>query len=232
MRSDFLDLKKYNTDKISNRFFESYDPIFAEYVDKEINLLELGVLEGGSVLLWRDYFPKGQIFGLDLKIPPQLQGEERIHVFEGSQADTAFLSQVAANASGGFDIIIDDASHIGTLTKIAFWHLFDNYLKPGGLYVIEDWGTGYWSDWPGGARFNPGGRLRNSARALIERRGAPDAEYFYSHPFGMVGFVKQLIDEQGYANLSRGSLASTHAERRSKFQSVTVTAAMVIIKKC
>jgi spermidine synthase len=49
-------------------------------------------------------------------------------------------------APEGFDIIIDDASHFGDLTKIAFWHLFDNHLKPSGLYVIEDWGTGYWSD--------------------------------------------------------------------------------------
>jgi hypothetical protein len=45
-------------------------------------------------------------------------------------------------APEGFDIIIDDASHIGELTKTAFWHLFDNHLKPNGLYAIEDWGTG------------------------------------------------------------------------------------------
>jgi hypothetical protein len=232
MRSQYLDLKKYGTDKIPNGFFDTYDPVFADYVDKELNLLELGVLDGGSMLLWRDYFPKGQIFGVDLKLPPQLQGEDRIHLFQGSQADPGFLSQVAAHASGGFDIIIDDASHMGRLTSIGFWHLFDNHLKPGGLYIIEDWGTGYWSDWPDGAHFNPGGRLRNAARALIERRGPHQGTYFHSHPFGMVGFVKQLIDEQGYANLSRGALASTRAERGSRFQSVTVTAAMVIVKKC
>ena len=37
-------------------------------------------------------------------------------------------------APEGFDIIIDDASHFGDLTKIAFWHLFDNHLKPSELY--------------------------------------------------------------------------------------------------
>ena len=58
-------------------------------------------------------------------------------------------------APEGFDIIIDDASHFGDLTKIAFWHLLDNHLKPSGLYVIEDWGTGYWSDWPGGKSDRP-----------------------------------------------------------------------------
>jgi len=58
-------------------------------------------------------------------------------------------------APEGFDIIIDDASHFGDLTKIAFWHLFDNHLKPSGLYVIEDWGTGYWSDWTDGKTYRP-----------------------------------------------------------------------------
>ncbi len=92
---------------------------------------------------------------IDIKLQRQFVNEERIQVFEGSQADTVFLSEVAhETAPEGFDIIIDDASHLGELTKIAFWHLFDNHLKPGGLYVIEDWGTGYWSDWPDGMTFD------------------------------------------------------------------------------
>lgn len=53
-------------------------------------------------------------------------------------------------APGGFDIIIDDSSHIGEFTKTAFWHLVDSHLKPGGIYAIEDWFTGYWDDWSDG----------------------------------------------------------------------------------
>jgi len=40
---------------------------------------------------------------------------------------------------------------LNALTRRSFWHFFQHHLKPGGLYVIEDWGTGYWSDWPDGA---------------------------------------------------------------------------------
>ena len=46
------------------------------------------------------------------------------------------------------------------LTKMAFWHLFDNHLKPNGLYVIEDWGTSYWDDWPDGKNFDLESYLR------------------------------------------------------------------------
>lgn len=231
MRSQSLNLTQYHTDKIVNNYLPTYDPFFAEYVDREINLLEIGILDGGSLLLWRDYFPKGHIFGIDLNVPPQLAGEERIKLFRGSQTDTSFLSDVASNAPGGFDIIIDDASHIGSFTKVAFWHLFENHLKPGGLYVIEDWGTGYFEKNWRGALYQPRDKLRNLILKLAERLGAWDAEYFYSHPFGMAGLVKQLVDEQAYASLSAGSLARS-PERRSKFQSVTVTAPMVIVRKC
>ena len=82
------------------------------------------------------------ITGIDIHPPEAFQTTERIQVFQGDQADTTFLSNVAKQvAPDGFDIIIDDASHIGEFTKKAFWHLFDNHLKSGGLYAIADWYT-------------------------------------------------------------------------------------------
>lgn len=230
MRSQLLDLKKYDTDKIPHEYLQFYDPVFSEYAEKEINLLELGILEGGSLMLWRDYFPQGHIFGIDLRIPPKFTNQERIRVFEGSQTDTDFLSKVAANAPGGFDIIIDDASHMGKPTRISFWHLFDHHLKAGGIYVIEDWGTGYWGDWPDGEVFNSNHKLRRAALGLVERLGLWKGRYFYNHSFGMVGFIKQLVDEQGYGDLSRAAM-TRRPSRASKFQSLLITPAMVFIRK-
>ncbi|MCK4913151.1 MAG: hypothetical protein KAS69_00960 [Planctomycetes bacterium] len=72
----------------------------------------------------------------------------RIIVYEGHQEDTDLLDRIGKeSAPQGFDIIVDDCSHLAELTSRSFWHLFDNHLKPGGLYVIEDWGTGYTNDW-------------------------------------------------------------------------------------
>ena len=157
MRSAELDLKLYDSDKIGGGLLGPYDKVFAPWVGKEIVLLELGVQKGASLLLWRDYFLKGQIVGIDIRLPAGFNPGERIRVYEGSQADPAFLTRVAEEtAPEGFDIIIDDASHLGELTKTAFWHLFDNHLKPGGVYAIEDWCTGYLDDWPDGRELDLG----------------------------------------------------------------------------
>jgi hypothetical protein len=118
MRSKQLNLDVYDTDKIKLRYLEVYDPILVPWIGKEITLLEIGVFRGGSLKLWRDYFPGGTIVGIDRKLPQHLQLGKRIQVFEGRQADKEFLSKVASEtARDGFDIIIDDASHIGELTR-------------------------------------------------------------------------------------------------------------------
>ena len=118
MRSQQLILGQYDTDKITNRYLERYDPILQPWVDKKITLLEIGIYRGGSLLLWRDYFSQGTIVGVDVALPKDFAPPDRIHVYEGSQADTRFLTEVANKvAPEGFDIIIDDASHNGELTK-------------------------------------------------------------------------------------------------------------------
>ncbi len=199
MRSKELNLDSYNTDKITHRYLDVYDPILAPWVGGHIKLLEIGVHKGGSLKLWRDYFPLGVIFGIDIKLPEHFVAGERIQVFEGSQSDKRFLSEVANKvAPEGFDIIIDDASHIGELTKTAFWHLFDSHLKPGGLYVIEDWGTGYLDDFPDGKRLDSVNSPVSSGQSLLsavasERMKIP----FPCHSYGMVGFIKEFFPEPG-----------------------------------
>jgi hypothetical protein len=241
LRSLELSLDDYDTDKISNRNLKAYDPIFEPYVQKKIALLELGIKNGGSLLLWRDYFPFGTIAGIDIKLPSDFDSGERIQIFEGDQTDTQFLSQVADSvAPEGFDIIIDDASHIGELTKITFWHLFDNHLKQNGIYAIEDWETGYLDGWHDGKRVNPKSQQKfkqNRFRLSLSKVARDKLGLRFpmrSHSYGMVGFIKQLIDEQGAAHVTGGSLNAMLDEksvRASKFESMLITAGIVFIKK-
>jgi hypothetical protein len=230
MRSKELNLSAYDTDKIKFSYLEIYDPILAPWVDKDVKLLEVGVHRGGSLKLWRDYFPRGTIVGIDRKLPEHFEREARIQVFEGKQQDPGFLSRVASTiAPEGFDIIIDDASHFADVTKLTFWHLFEHHLKPGGLYAIEDWGTGYLDDWPDGRRFNPRLPILRRIRSLLpeslrKRIKAP----FPCHAYGMVGFIKELVDEQGADSIAAGRKAPP---RRSKFRDLLISHGIVFVIK-
>ena len=195
-------------------YLRIYEKLFEPLRGKPLALLELGVMEGGSVRAWEAYFPNARIAGVDLELP-KLCVSDRVRLFKGDQADIDLLARAAAEvAPEGFDIIIDDCAHIGSAAKASFWYLFENHLKPGGLYSIEDWGTGYWPTWPDGRR------------VVVE----PDTERrMPSHDAGMVGFIKQLIDELGVADIKEGHTAPP--PRESKFAEMLIYFGLCIIRK-
>jgi hypothetical protein len=149
-----IDPKGFDSEMKSAYHLEVYEELFEHLVDKEIRLLELGIYQGKSLLLYRDYFEKGRIIGLDMN-PIQIDDSTgRIRTYVGYQQDIALLNRIAQEeAPDGFDVIIDDCSHIAEPTRIAFWHLFVNHLKPGGIYAIEDIGTAFIDDFPDGGRY-------------------------------------------------------------------------------
>jgi SAM-dependent methyltransferase len=208
-RSEELDLGRYDTDKVPNGYLRIYDRIFEPLIDRPVKLLELGVRSGGSLRLWRDYFPRGIVAGLDVEPLANAQDEERLRIYRGPQEDTALLSRIAAEvAPDGFDIVIDDGSHIAAPTRTCFWHLFDHHLKSGGLFAIEDWGTGYWGRWPDGRAW---------------QAGEP-------HHAGMVGFIKELVDEQGAHDLTRGWYDEPW-ERSSRFESIYLVSSIAVVTR-
>ena len=142
---------RHGTDKSSAQ--HNYCPIYERYFQHIRNsplvLLELGVggydrpdIGGHSLRTWAEYFPQGRIYGIDIH-DKEFLNNDRIKTFMCSQDDPIRLREIL-NEIHSPDIIIDDASHISPLTIKAFNILFPS-LKSGGIYVIEDVHTSYWS---------------------------------------------------------------------------------------
>src|SRR5215212_2620700 len=100
----FLEIAKRTNAYKPDSYLQVYEKMFEPLRHRELALLELGILNGGSLRTWADYFPYGRIAGIDLN-PPELPPHRRIHMFKGDQADTGVLSRAAAEvAPNGFDI--------------------------------------------------------------------------------------------------------------------------------
>jgi glycosyltransferase involved in cell wall biosynthesis/Flp pilus assembly protein TadD/SAM-dependent methyltransferase len=206
--SSTLSATGYDTDK-SPAYLKYYERYFSSIAGSPVRLLELGVLNGGSLYLWRDYFKKGIIVGLDVNEVNINDPSSRIRFYKGLQQDTSLLDRIRKEcAPEGFDIVIDDASHIGDLSRLSFRHLFRNHLKPGGIYVIEDWGTGYWESFPDGKAYKQG----------------------ENHLAGMVGFVKELIDECGMADITHPKRGNA-TQKESIFEKMEIRHGQVFIVK-
>ncbi len=192
-------------------YLAEYERLFAPMRKTPLRLLELGVKFGASMFLWSDYFPNASIVGLDIADrPARFPPDKRVHFVQGSQDDPAALDRCMAVAGGPFDIIVDDASHIGRLSAASFAYLFPRALKPRGFYVIEDICTAFLPEFADSEPFSPppighqqdgqpsSGRQAGIAKRLFGRVAAPaapqDVRRFSSHQAGMVGVVKQLFD--------------------------------------
>jgi hypothetical protein len=132
-------------------YLDIYDRHFSPWRGKAVRFLEIGVFQGGSLQLWRNYFgERATIFGIDIDPACSGRADAPNQVRIGSQEDPSFLTGVVAEM-GPPDIILDDGSHIGRHQTASFKALFP-LLAEGGLYVIEDLCTSYWPDHEGGYR--------------------------------------------------------------------------------
>lgn len=120
-----------------------YDDLLSNYIDKDINLLELGVLCGGSIIAWHKVLEKAKIFGIDcdfsrLKYLNLNEQNDRIKLFDIKlyMPNTQLIVDEQLKDLT-FDIIVDDASHDPNHQFSAFKIFFER-LKPQGIYVIED----------------------------------------------------------------------------------------------
>lgn len=170
---------KYGTDKSSvhqfngRTFLDIYEKYFQDYTDKNIVFLEIGVLNGSSLRVWDEFFVNSKIIGIDIDPSKKQHESKNIEVFIGSQDSENLKNEILNKYSDGFDIILDDGSHINTLTMASF-NLYFPKLKKGGLYIIEDthctYGKDFWSHFTDAVRTWPGMTLNDPNLSFDNKR--------------------------------------------------------------
>ena len=134
---------KYGGDKgkDDHKYVDAYASLFEDRRFAVKQVVELGFFRGQSIHIWHDYFPNAQIHALDLYfhydpvLLKSLQMLNRVHLHKCDAYDPKCSK--ALFTPNSVDIIIDDVIHDSRRQQMmlaVFW----DYLKPGGLYVIED----------------------------------------------------------------------------------------------
>jgi SAM-dependent methyltransferase len=135
-------------------FIEIYRKLTTE--QKIENVFEVGFFQGGMPLFLADMIAPKKIVAIDWNaasdklssVIAKSKLETKIDLIGGiDQGDTETIRAIVEKKFGKtpLDLIVDDCSHYYPQSKACFENLF-GYLKPGGKYIIEDWG---WTHWPG-----------------------------------------------------------------------------------
>jgi predicted O-methyltransferase YrrM len=162
-------------------------------------VLELGAWEGGSAAFWFEAFAPDKHVAVDLITRTDSERftsyvasrgiADRLKTYWGvDQGDRQRLREIVdSEFDGPIDLVIDDASHLYEPTKASFDELFPR-LRPGGLYVIEDWQWSY-TDFeppPSWASKTPVSRLVLELLETVGRAPTPVASMTVLHNFAAV----------------------------------------------
>ena len=132
-------------------YFEVYDRYFSKYRNTKVIFVEIGVYQGGSLQMWKQYFgPKAKIYGIDINPECKKFEDEQIEIIIGDQESKDFLKSLK-NKLPKIDILLDDGGHNMKQQINTFEVLFD-YIKQDGIYMCEDVHTSYWNGYKGGFR--------------------------------------------------------------------------------
>ena len=195
----------YSTDKLEHGYIKIYERYFESLRDKQLKILEIGIADGKSLLMWSDYFKNSTVVGIDIhKIDIKEKNLDRnnIKIHQGSQSDEKFISEII-NQYESFDIIIDDGSHLKK-DVIKRFHLLFSYLNNEGLYAVEDMQTSY-NHFFGGNPF--------------------DLKYSNSH----MNFFKHLTDRLNYQEIANPFYISNKYD--AKITNISFYHNLVFVKK-
>jgi hypothetical protein len=137
-----------NTEYLSikyDSYFPAYADLLSKYIDKPIVFVEVGIFNGGSLFMWREYFgQKARIIGIDLN--PTAKDWEKfgfeIHI--GDQSDGCFWENFYKEV-GPIDILLDDGGHTN-LQQITTSHYAIQNINDNGTLIVEDTHTSYFRE--------------------------------------------------------------------------------------
>lgn len=176
------------------QYLETYERYFSRYRGTDVVFMEIGVYQGGSLKLWKEYFGKDcTIIGVDINAECEKYKEEQIEIEIGLQESTLFWNYIKKKYPK-VDVVLDDGGHTMKQQITTFTELFP-HLSEKGVYMCEDVFTSYWPAW-GGAWGNTSTFVEFSKNLIdhMNTRFAP-AEPFWNA--GLTKGIKSVCFHEG-----------------------------------
>jgi len=134
-KSPFYSLKHSN-------YFDIYDKLLTKFIGKEMTFVEIGILDGGSLFMWRDFLGENaRIIGIDLNPEAIKWRDYGFEIFIGDQSDSEFWVNFFAEV-GSINVLLDDGGHRNDQQIITTRAALPNIID-GGLIIIEDTQTSF-----------------------------------------------------------------------------------------
>ena len=144
MKNKLIDLfynQKLKSTKYTT-YLDTYEQLFEKYKEKKITFVEIGAKNGGSLLMWKNYFSNdSRIIGIDLNPDAKKLEANGLEIFIGDQSDESFWKNFF-NEVGPVDIVLDDGGHLN-IEQIITCEMCIPNINNDGILLTEDVSTSY-----------------------------------------------------------------------------------------
>jgi hypothetical protein len=148
-------------------YFFAYNDLLGKFRGREITFIEIGVLGGGSLFMWREFLGRdARIIGIDLNPSALSLKNDGFEIYIGNQANPSFWRELFADI-GPVDVVLDDGGHTYEQQVITAHECIPN-INDGGMLIIEDTHTSYFQDYGYPSRYS----FIEWAKGVIDRINA------------------------------------------------------------
>jgi hypothetical protein len=200
MIEKYFNNSKFKSSKYE-KYFNVYAKLFSNYIGKEITFVEIGIDDGGSLEIWKNFFgQKAKIIGIDINpLCKKFENlNDNISVVIGDQSSQIFWKKFFLD-NGKVDIILDDGGHTNKQQIITTTEVIPN-INDNGIFLAEDTHTSYLKNFNSSQNFS----FINFCKTLIDdvnfkfskdfpKKNISLNEYVYSIQF-FESFVAFFID--------------------------------------
>jgi hypothetical protein len=182
------------------KYFKVYDLLFSKYINKKITFVEIGVLNGGSLKIWKNFFgKKARIIGIDVNPKCKKFQEKGIEIYIGDQGNKNFWIDFFKKI-GKVDVILDDGGHTNSQQITTTISTIPN-INNEGLLIVEDTHSSYMKDFTNPNKFS----FIEFSKKLID-----DLNFTFPN----IGKFKYSLNKYIYSIQYYESLAIFHVDRR------------------
>ena len=198
-----------NTDKVTHHeYHKYYEPVLKQFYNSSGSIVEIGLGTGVSLPMWQNLFKRAHIYGIDNEY--ENSSNDRYTIYKGDQSNVDDLNRLKHLLSDkNVFFINDDGSHIPEHQLLTFNTLFP-ILAEGGIYIIEDIETSYWTR----------GECYNYK-----------TQYGYKHPDSIVEIFKDATDIMNREFIVDKTILSNKILHYDYIESVTFARNCILIKK-
>jgi len=123
-------------------YFPVYEELLGPYANRKITFVEIGVLNGGSLFMWRKFLgTDARIIGIDLNPSTARWKDDGFEIHIGNQTDPMFWKGFFEQV-GDVDVILDDGGHTNEQQVVTTLECL-SHIRDGGLLIVEDVHTSY-----------------------------------------------------------------------------------------